>query len=50
MVSLPVGTLHGLPVGLSLVGRIGGDRELLGVAAVVEETARFPGRPALSAR
>jgi aspartyl-tRNA(Asn)/glutamyl-tRNA(Gln) amidotransferase subunit A len=50
VVSLPVGTLHGLPVGLSLVGRIGGDRELLGVAAVVEEAARFSRRPALSAR
>jgi aspartyl-tRNA(Asn)/glutamyl-tRNA(Gln) amidotransferase subunit A len=50
VVSLPVGSVDGLPVGLSLVGRIGGDRELLGVAAVVEDAARFSGRPALSAR
>ena len=50
VVSVPVGLLDGLPVGLSLVGRIGGDRELLGVAAAVEAAARFPARPALSAR
>jgi Asp-tRNA(Asn)/Glu-tRNA(Gln) amidotransferase A subunit family amidase len=50
VVSLPVGMVDGLPVGLSLVGRIGGDRELLGVAAAVEDAARFSGRPALSAR
>jgi len=37
-------------VGLSLVGRIGADQELLAVAGVVEEAARFSGRPALSAR
>jgi aspartyl-tRNA(Asn)/glutamyl-tRNA(Gln) amidotransferase subunit A len=47
VVSLPVGLLDGLPVGLSLVGRIGADRELLAVAAVVEAVARFTGRPAL---
>jgi aspartyl-tRNA(Asn)/glutamyl-tRNA(Gln) amidotransferase subunit A len=50
VVSVPVGWVDGLPVGLSLVGRIGGDQELLGVAALVEEAARFAGRPALSAR
>ena len=50
VVSLPVGRVGGLPVGLSLVGRIGADRELLAVAAVVEAAARFTGRPALWAR
>ena len=50
VVSVPVGLVDGLPVGLSLVGRIGADQELLAVAGVVEEAARFSGRPALSAR
>jgi aspartyl-tRNA(Asn)/glutamyl-tRNA(Gln) amidotransferase subunit A len=36
-----------LPVGVSLVGRIGGDRQLLRVAAWVEEVAPPIGRPAL---
>ena len=49
VVSVPVGSLDGLPVGLSLVGRIGGDQELLGVAAAVEDAARFSARPALFA-
>jgi Asp-tRNA(Asn)/Glu-tRNA(Gln) amidotransferase A subunit family amidase len=43
-VSLPVGLVDGLPVGASLVGRIGGDHELLRVAAVVEDAARFGGQ------
>jgi Asp-tRNA(Asn)/Glu-tRNA(Gln) amidotransferase A subunit family amidase len=50
VVSLPVGLVDGLPVGLSLVGRVGADRELLAVAAVVEAAARFSARPALWAR
>ena len=50
VVSVPVGLVGGLPVGLSLVGRLGADQELLAVAGVVEEAARFSGRPALSAR
>ena len=50
VVSVPVGLVDGLPVGLSLVGRIGADQELLAVAGAVEEAARFSGRPALSAR
>jgi Asp-tRNA(Asn)/Glu-tRNA(Gln) amidotransferase A subunit family amidase len=49
VVSVPVGSLDGLPMGLSLVGRIGGDQELLGVAAAVEDAARFSARPALFA-
>jgi aspartyl-tRNA(Asn)/glutamyl-tRNA(Gln) amidotransferase subunit A len=49
VVSLPVGLVDGLPVGASLVGRIGGDYELLRVAAAVEAAARFTGRPALHA-
>ena len=44
VVSLPVGLVDGLPVGASLVGRIGGDHELLRVAAVVEDAARFGGQ------
>jgi aspartyl-tRNA(Asn)/glutamyl-tRNA(Gln) amidotransferase subunit A len=50
VVSLPVGLAGGLPVGLSLVGRIGADRELLAVAGAVEAAARFSERPALWAR
>jgi aspartyl-tRNA(Asn)/glutamyl-tRNA(Gln) amidotransferase subunit A len=49
VVSLPVGLVDGLPVGASLVGRIGGDHELLRVAAWVEDAVRFDGRPALHA-
>ncbi len=45
VVSLPVGLVDGLPVGASLVGRIGRDHELLQVAAVVEGATRFTGRP-----
>ena len=50
VVSLPVGLAGGLPVGLSLVGRIEADRELLAVAGAVEQVARFSARPALWAR
>ena len=50
VVSLPVGLAGGLPVGLSLVGRIGADRELLAVAGAVEQVVRFSARPALWAR
>jgi aspartyl-tRNA(Asn)/glutamyl-tRNA(Gln) amidotransferase subunit A len=49
VVSIPVGLVDGLPVGLSLVGRVGGDRELVRVARVVEDAVRFTGRPALRA-
>jgi aspartyl-tRNA(Asn)/glutamyl-tRNA(Gln) amidotransferase subunit A len=49
VVSIPVGLVDGLPVGLSLVGRAGGDHELVRVAGVVEDAARFTGRPALHA-
>jgi aspartyl-tRNA(Asn)/glutamyl-tRNA(Gln) amidotransferase subunit A len=49
VVSIPVGLVDGLPVGLSLVGRVGGDRELVRVARAVEDAARFTGRPALHA-
>jgi len=47
VLSLPAGLADGLPVGASLVGRIGGDRQLLGVAAWVEAVAPPIGRPAL---
>jgi Asp-tRNA(Asn)/Glu-tRNA(Gln) amidotransferase A subunit family amidase len=40
VLSLPAGLVAGLPVGVSLVGRIGGDRELLALAAWVEGVAR----------
>jgi aspartyl-tRNA(Asn)/glutamyl-tRNA(Gln) amidotransferase subunit A len=49
LTSLPVGLVDGLPVGASLVGRIGGDYELLRVAAAVEATAQFTARPVLHA-
>jgi len=49
VVSLPVGLVDGLPVGASFVGRIGGDHELLRVAAVVEGVTRFTGRPVVHA-
>jgi Asp-tRNA(Asn)/Glu-tRNA(Gln) amidotransferase A subunit family amidase len=49
VVSVPAGLADGLPVGASLVGRIGGDHELLRAAAVVEGAAGFTGRPALHA-
>jgi Asp-tRNA(Asn)/Glu-tRNA(Gln) amidotransferase A subunit family amidase len=47
VVSLPAGLAENLPVGVSLVGRIGGDRRLLRVAAWVEDVAPPIGRPAL---
>ena len=50
VVSVPVGLLDGLPVGLSLVGRTGGDQELLAVAELVQDAAApFTARPALGA-
>ena len=48
-ISLPAGLVGGLPVGVSLVGRIGGDRALLSLAAWVEAVAPDIGRPALHA-
>jgi aspartyl-tRNA(Asn)/glutamyl-tRNA(Gln) amidotransferase subunit A len=47
VLSLPAGLVGGLPVGVSLVGRIGGDRDLLEVAAWVEAAAPPVGRPAV---
>jgi aspartyl-tRNA(Asn)/glutamyl-tRNA(Gln) amidotransferase subunit A len=47
VLSLPAGLADGLPVGVSLVGRIGGDRQLLRVGAWVEQVAPPIGRPAL---
>jgi aspartyl-tRNA(Asn)/glutamyl-tRNA(Gln) amidotransferase subunit A len=49
VVSLPAGLVDGLPVGASLVGRVGGDHQLLRVAAAVEAAAGFSGQPALHA-
>jgi aspartyl-tRNA(Asn)/glutamyl-tRNA(Gln) amidotransferase subunit A len=49
VVSLPAGLAGGLPVGVSLVGRIGGDRALLRLAAWVEAQAPAIGRPAIGA-
>jgi Asp-tRNA(Asn)/Glu-tRNA(Gln) amidotransferase A subunit family amidase len=46
VLSLPAGLVDSLPVGVSLVGRIGGDRDLLDVAAWVEAAAPAIGRPA----
>jgi aspartyl-tRNA(Asn)/glutamyl-tRNA(Gln) amidotransferase subunit A len=47
VLSVPAGQVGGLPVGVSLVGRIGGDRDLLAVAALAEAVAPPIGRPAL---
>ncbi|HEY6710578.1 MAG TPA: amidase [Actinomycetota bacterium] len=49
VLSLPAGLVGGLPVGASLVGRIGGDRALLSLAAWVEAAAPDIGRPAVHA-
>jgi Asp-tRNA(Asn)/Glu-tRNA(Gln) amidotransferase A subunit family amidase len=46
VLTLPAGQAGGLPVGVSLVGRIGGDRDLLAVAAQAEAVAPTIGRPA----
>jgi aspartyl-tRNA(Asn)/glutamyl-tRNA(Gln) amidotransferase subunit A len=47
VVSVPAGLVDGLPVGVSLVGKIGGDYELLRVATAVEDAARFTSRPVI---
>jgi aspartyl-tRNA(Asn)/glutamyl-tRNA(Gln) amidotransferase subunit A len=47
VLSLPAGLAGGLPVGVSLVGRIGGDRDLLAVGAFLEAVAPPIGRPAI---
>jgi aspartyl-tRNA(Asn)/glutamyl-tRNA(Gln) amidotransferase subunit A len=49
VVAVPVGLVDRLPVGASLVGRIGADHELLRVAKLVEDAAHFTGRPAVHA-
>jgi aspartyl-tRNA(Asn)/glutamyl-tRNA(Gln) amidotransferase subunit A len=49
VLSLPAGLADGLPAGVSLVGRIGGDRELLAVGASAEAAAPDIGRPAIRA-
>ena len=49
VLSLPAGLAHDLPVGVSLVGRIGRDRELLRLGALVEAVAPAIGRPAIGA-
>jgi aspartyl-tRNA(Asn)/glutamyl-tRNA(Gln) amidotransferase subunit A len=49
VLSLPAGLVGGLPVGVSLVGRIGADRALLSLAAWVEAVAPDIGRPAVNA-
>jgi Asp-tRNA(Asn)/Glu-tRNA(Gln) amidotransferase A subunit family amidase len=49
VVSLPAGLAGRLPVGVSLVGRIGRDRDLLRLAAWIEALAPAIGRPAVDA-
>jgi aspartyl-tRNA(Asn)/glutamyl-tRNA(Gln) amidotransferase subunit A len=49
VLSLPAGLVGGLPVGASLVGRLGGDRALLSLAAWVEAVAPAIGGPAIHA-
>ena len=45
VVSIPVGLVDGLPVGLSLVGRAGGDHELVRVARRSRTPSGSPGGP-----
>ena len=49
VLSLPAGEVGRLPVGVSLVGRIDGDRDLLALGAWVERLAPGVGRPAIHA-
>jgi aspartyl-tRNA(Asn)/glutamyl-tRNA(Gln) amidotransferase subunit A len=49
VLSLPMGLVDSLPAGVSLVGRIGGDRALLSLAAWVEAVAPGIGRPTIHA-
>ena len=49
VLSLPAGLVENLPVGVSLVGRIGGDRDLLAVGAWAEAVAPEIGGPAIHA-
>jgi aspartyl-tRNA(Asn)/glutamyl-tRNA(Gln) amidotransferase subunit A len=49
VVSLPAGVAGGLPVGASLVGRAGGDHQLLRLAAWVGSVAPRIGRPSVPA-
>lgn len=44
-ITLPCGLSDGLPVGLQLMGRRGGDANLLGVAAALESLIGFDARP-----
>ena len=53
VLSLPAGLAENLPVGVSLVGRIAADRQLLRVGAWVEQVApadRAAGPPTVTAR
>ena len=47
VLSLPVGLVEGLPVALSLVGRLGADEALLWTGAWVERILVPPGRPGI---
>jgi Asp-tRNA(Asn)/Glu-tRNA(Gln) amidotransferase A subunit family amidase len=49
VLSLPAGLVGGLPVGVSLVGRIGGDRDLLALGVWAEAVTPEIGRPAIHA-
>jgi amidase len=46
-ITLPAGTVDGLPIGISLLGRRGTDAELLGYAAAVERLLPPPNLPTL---
>jgi amidase len=46
-ITLPAGTVDGLPIGISLLGRRGTDAELLGYAAAVERLLPPPDFPVL---
>jgi amidase len=46
-ITLPAGTVDGLPIGISLLGRRGADAELLGYAAALERLLPPPSFPVL---
>ena len=47
-VSVPVGTIDGLPVGMQLIGRPGSEELLLGIAAAIEEISGPTPEPAMA--
>jgi Asp-tRNA(Asn)/Glu-tRNA(Gln) amidotransferase A subunit family amidase len=48
IVTVPIGLVGGLPVGLALVGRAGSEAALIAIAAEVEALVAFDGRPPIA--